>query len=277
MSNTKLFLTACAFLLVMSASSTFGQNSATTESASPNMQVQVRPDTASALSSSVSPEMSLASIAPGAPPRAPLPPGAGQADSDRPVLQQRNPRYKVEPDDTLSISFPLSPEFDQPILLVQPDGYINLPGATSICVKGLTVPEIVESLKKAYSGTLHDPIISVDLVDFQRPFFLVSGQVGKPGQYDLRHETTVSEAVATAGGFAPTAKTQVFLFHRVSTGWVEVKKLNIKDILNGKNVNEDAYLSTGDMIFVPEKTITKFRKYVPYNLGTGIYPTTPAF
>jgi len=192
-------------------------------------------------------------------------------NADQPKAQQRNPRYKVAPDDTLSIAFPLSPEFNQESVVVQPDGYINLEGADSLFVKGMSVPEIAKALKKAYSGTLHDPIISVDLVDFQKPFFIVSGQVGKPGEYDLRHETTVSDAIAIAGGFAPTAKTQVFLYHRVSPDWIEVKELNIKDILHGRNVNEDAYLSAGDRIFVPEKFITEFRKYVPYSLGTGTY------
>jgi polysaccharide biosynthesis/export protein len=193
-----------------------------------------------------------------------------------PTLQPRNPRYKVQPDDGLLISFPLSPEFNQPSgcttttscsVVVQPDGYIDLEGAGSLYVQGMTVPEVVQALKKAYSGILHDPIINVNLVDFQKPFFIVSGQVGKPGQYDLRHDTTVSEAIAIAGGFAPTAKTQVFLFHRVSSDWVEVKKLSLKDILHGKNANEDAQLLPGDMIFVPEKFITNFRKYVPYSIG----------
>jgi polysaccharide export outer membrane protein len=163
------------------------------------------------------------------------------------------------------------------MVLVQPDGYINIQGAESIYVKGMTVPEIIEALKKAYSGTLHNPIISVDLMDVQKPFFLVSGQVGKPGEYDLRHDTTVTEAIAIAGGFAPTAKSQVFLFHRVSNDWVEVKKLSLKDILHGKNANEDAQLSSGDMIFVPEKFITNFRKYVPYSVSgnAGGYTTLP--
>src|ERR1700692_1271991 len=127
-----------------------------------------------------------------------------QTAPDRPTLQQRNPRYKIQPDDGLVISFPLSPEFDQPshctqttncTLVVQPDGYIDVQGAGSVHVQGMTVPELVEALKKAYSGILHDPIIHVVLIDFQRPYFLVSGQVGKPGQYDLRHDTTVSEAI----------------------------------------------------------------------------------
>jgi len=197
-------------------------------------------------------------------------------DSNTPALQSRNPRYKIQRDDILSINFPLSPEFDQPKVMVQPDGYVNLQGVGSVNILDQTLPEVVETFKKAYSGILHEPIIDVDLVDFQRPFFLVQGQVMKPGEYDLRHDTTVSEAIATAGGFAPTAKTQVFLYHRVSKDWVEVKKLSIKDILAGKNLNEDAELSPGDMIFVPEKFITKFRKYVPYGVGTSI-ATTPAY
>lgn len=194
-----------------------------------------------------------------------------QSDPDRPALSQRDPRYKVQRDDTISISFPLSPELDQDNVMVQPDGYINLRSAASIRVQGMTVPEIVEALKKAYAGILHDPIISVDLIDFQRPYFIAWGQVGRPGQYDLRHDLTVSQAVAVAGGFTSGAKTQVFLFHRVSENWVEVKELKLKDIVHGKNANEDAEVQPGDTIFVPEKFITKFRKYVPYSLGTGTY------
>lgn len=208
--------------------------------------------------------------------QAPAANGASQhpSDPDRPALEHRNPRYRVLRDDVLLISFPLSPELVQTVTVL-PDGYINLQNAGSLYVQGLTVPEIVEALKKAYSTILHDPIINVDLIDFQRPFFIVSGQVNKPGQYDLRYDMTVTEGVAVAGGFAPTAKTQVFLFHRVSTDWVEVKKLKLNDILKGKNVNEDAHLVPGDMIFVPEKAITKFRKYVPYAIGTSL--TSSAF
>jgi polysaccharide export outer membrane protein len=194
-----------------------------------------------------------------------------QTSPDRPALQHRNPRYQVMRDDVMTISFPLSPELDQNVT-VQPDGYISLKNIGSIFIQGMTVPEIVETLKKAYSKVLHDPIITVDLTDFQKPFFIVNGQVGKPGQYDLRHDTTVSEAIAAAGGFLPTAKTQVFVYHRISAGWVEVKKLSLKDLLNGKNVNEDVQMQPGDMIFVPEKFITNFRKYVPYSVGLYLQP-----
>jgi polysaccharide export outer membrane protein len=191
-----------------------------------------------------------------------------QSSPDRPALQHRNSRYKVMRNDVITVSFPLSPELNQKVTVL-PDGYIILQNAGSVYIQGLTVPEIVDALKKAYSGLLHDPIIDVDLVDFQRPYFVVLGQVTKPGQYDLRYDMTVTQAVAVAGGFSPTAKTQLLLYHPISPTMMEVKRLNIKDILNGKNVNEEVHLSPGDMIFVPEKTITKFRKYVPYGVGTG--------
>jgi polysaccharide biosynthesis/export protein len=195
-----------------------------------------------------------------------------QSADDRPVLQQRNPRYRIVRDDVLMISFPLVPELNQK-LTVQPDGYINLQGAGSLYVQEMTVPELVDSLKKAYSKILHDPVIDVDLLDFQKPFFFVSGQVNKPGQYDLRAETTVSEAIAMAGGLAPSAKTQIFLYHRISPGWMEVRKVKLKDILNGKHVNEDSDMQSGDMVFVPEKFISNFRKYVPYSFGMYLNPT----
>jgi len=63
------------------------------------------------------------------------------------------------------------------------------------------------------------------------------------------------------------------IYHRVSPGWMEVKRYNLHDFLNGKNVNEDAEVKPGDMIFIPEKSITNFRKYVPYSLGLYATPT----
>jgi polysaccharide export outer membrane protein len=189
----------------------------------------------------------------------------------QPQLEQRYPRYVIQRQDVLLLSFPLSPEMNQTVT-VQPDGYINLQSAGSMHVQGMTVPDVGAAVKQAYAGVLNNPIVTVDLQDFQKPFFTVTGQVGKPGQYELRSDITVAEAVAVAGGLMSTAKTQqVFLFHRSSNDWFKVEKINLKDILNGKNVNEDAFIKPGDMVYVPESTITKFRKYVPYSVNAGSY------
>jgi polysaccharide biosynthesis/export protein len=197
-------------------------------------------------------------------------PTSARSDADHPAPAERNPRYRICRDDVLMLSFPLSPELNQKVI-VQPDGFISLQSAGYVHVEGLTVDGVVEAVKKAYAGTLNNPIVDVDLADFQKPFFVVLGQVGKPGQYDLRYDITVTQAIAVAGGFASSGKTQVLLYRAVSSNWAEVRELKINDILKGKNISEDVHLRPGDMIFVPEKAITKFQRYVPYSIPISAY------
>jgi len=186
--------------------------------------------------------------------------------AQHPVPADRNPRYRIGRGDVLLLSFPISPEMNQKVM-VQPDGFISLQSAGDLYVQGLTVRELSEAVKKSYAHVLHDPIVDVDLADFQKPLFTVLGQVGKPGQYDLRSDTTVTQAIAVAGGFTSNAKTQVFLYRAVSANWAEVRELKLNDILQGKNISEDVHLRPGDMIFVPDSFISKFKKYVPYSFN----------
>ena len=198
--------------------------------------------------------------------------GASSGDTNRPELQHR-PRYTIKKSDILILSFPVAPEYNQTIA-VQPDGYISLLGGGSVHVEGLDMDETRDAIRDAYNKAkvLKDAIVTVDVKDFQKPYFTVSGQVGKPGQYELRYDTTLTEALAVAGGLSSTSTQQAFLFHRESEGWFQVTKINLKQILNGKNTAEDPHLQPGDMVFVPENFITKFRKYVPYTLGVYYNP-----
>ena len=154
----------------------------------------------------------------------PNPPAqATDNDADHPKLRQRNPRYRVQADDILELSFRYTPEFDQEVT-VQPDGYVQLKGVpTDVHIQGQTIPEVINTLKGAYANILHDPVISVVLRDFEKPYFIAGGQVGKPGKYDLRGETSASQAIAIAGGFVDFAKNkQVLLFRRYTDDTVEV-------------------------------------------------------
>jgi polysaccharide export outer membrane protein len=185
-----------------------------------------------------------------------------------PSLQRRAPEYRIGRDDVLTITFPLTTEFNQTVT-VQPDGFISLMDGVSLRVQGLTIPEFTEQLRTAYHSVLHDPVIGIDVKDFQKPIFTIFGQVNKPGEYELRRDTTLPEAMALGGGLAPTSRTQVFLMRRMpGTSQFEVKKINLRLTLQGKVVEEQVYLQPGDVVFVPEKFITKFKKYVTYG-GVG--------
>ncbi len=180
-----------------------------------------------------------------------------------PGFQERSPRYRIRKGDSFDLDFALSPEFNQTVA-VQPDGYVTLKGIGSIFVEGQTMPELTETLKAAYAKTLHDPIITVDLKDFDKPYFIAAGQVTKPGKYDLRGPLTVTEAVAIAGGFNDSAKhSQVVLFRPASNGMFETKILNVKKLLASRNLSEDVYLQPGDMLYVPQSAFSKIRRYIP--------------
>jgi polysaccharide export outer membrane protein len=186
-------------------------------------------------------------------------------DAQRPALHQRYPRYRIRSSDVIDLSFRFTPEFNQEVT-VQPDGYIQARGLPAdVYVQGLTVSEMTAALQKAYSTILNEPEISVTLKDFDRPYFVAGGLVGKPGKYDLRGTTTATQAVAMAGGFADGAKnSQVVLFRKSnSDDWMEVKVLNLKEVLKGKNLNEDTVLQPGDMLYVPKSTWAKIEKFLP--------------
>ena len=187
-----------------------------------------------------------------------------------PVLQHRKSRYQLHSSDVLELSFPFTPEFNQAVT-VQPDGYITLRGVESIKVDGKTIPELVDLLRSTYAKILHDPVINVELKDFEKPYFIVGGEVGHPGKFDLRDETTAAQAVAIAGGLRDSAKhSQILLFHRVPKGWMQVKRLNLKKMLNDANLDEDAYLQAGDFLYVPKNTFSKIQRFIPSS-SMGMY------
>ena len=206
----------------------------------------------------------------------PSPPAqAANNDANRPKLHERNPRYRVHPDDILELSFRYTPEFDQEVT-VQPDGFVQLKGLTNdVHIQDQSIPEVIETLKKAYAGVLHDPVISVVLRDFEKPYFIAGGQVGKPGKYDLRGPTTATQAVAIAGGFVDFAKSkQVLLFRRYTDDTVEVKALDLKSILKKTgDPREDLMLQPGDMLYVPKTKMAAIDRFLPRtSLGTYFSP-----
>ena len=191
------------------------------------------------------------------------PHAASQENPGAPTLQRRYPRYLIAHGDGLSIQFTFVPDFNQ-TATVQPDGFINLREVGDMYVLGLTTQELTERIRQAYSKILHEPVVTVTLTDFEKPYFIVGGEVGRPGKFDLRGDTTVTQAVQIAGGFTEKAKhSQVILFRRVSDEWVETRKLDLKKMLHAGNLTEDLHLQPGDMLFVPQNTISKIEKFLP--------------
>lgn len=188
---------------------------------------------------------------------------------DRPALEKREWRYQLHPGDMLEVTFPFTPEFNQ-VVTVQPDGYVTLRGLGDVRIEGQTLPQLRQLLQTAYRNIVSEQMITVELKDFEKPYFIVDGEVGHPGKFELHGESTVAQALAIAGGIKDTAKhSQILLFRRVSDHWVSATKINLKEMLAQGNLREDPYLRPGDMLYVPKNAISKIKPYLPVpSLGT---------
>jgi hypothetical protein len=91
------------------------------------------------------------------------------------------------------------------------------------------------------------------------------------GQLQLMYYADPFYAIESSGGLTDTAKhSQVLLFRRVSSDWYEVKKVNVKRLMQAMDLNEDLHLQPGDLLFVPTSTVAKIKRFIPSS-GMGVY------
>lgn len=196
--------------------------------------------------------------------------GAGSDPTANPTLAKRGVRYQLHPSDLLEVNFRLSPEFNATVP-VQPDGYVTLPNLGSVLVAGLTLDEATANIRTKAAERLNEPEVTVALKQFETPYFIVGGQVANPGKVEKHGTVTVLAAVQLAGGFKEGAQTkQVVLIRQVDSERAETRLINYKYLLQHPQANEDIELQAGDMIYVPQNTLSKITPYVKL-ISPGVY------
>lgn len=192
---------------------------------------------------------------------------------DVPVLRASGGRYRVEVGDQVNVFFTIMRALDETVAVL-PDGVISLVGGPDINVRGLTLPEVDDAIRKAYAGILNPPIlVSATITNMEKPYFVVGGQVTNPGKFILHGPFTVAESIEAAGGFLlNTAKdSQVLLFRRSSTDWVQCRLINLKRVLNRAELQNDVDLQSGDLVFVPKNRLSKIQPFISYFMVYNVF------
>jgi protein involved in polysaccharide export with SLBB domain len=172
-------------------------------------------------------------------------------------------RYRLTPSDVIELRFPYVTEFDQ-IITVQPDGYASLRGVGDLRVQSRTLPELRQMLIEAYSPIIRDPAITIVLKEFEKPYFVATGEVLHPGKFELRGATTVTQALAFAGGLSKSAKhSQIVVFRRYSNELLEVKQVDVKRMFASRDLSEDLVLRPGDTLYVPRSRMSQIAPFLP--------------
>lgn len=129
------------------------------------------------------------------------------------------------------------------------DGSVALQFIGSVPVAGLTPVEAGVRIERLFAaGWLKKPQVAVNIVEYARSTFTVSGQVNRPGTFTLprNRSMTLLEAIGTAGHFNTRANQRAVLLKRGSRTY----EVNVKTIL--KKPETDVQLRDGDVIWVKE-------------------------
>jgi polysaccharide export outer membrane protein len=185
----------------------------------------------------------------------------------------RQPRYRLHAGDIITVDYRYTPEYNATIS-IQPDGFASLPFLGDMKLGGLTLAEAHDQLIAKADNRLNHPAITVGLKDFEKPYYIVGGEVGSPGRFEIRGRVTALRAIEMAGGFKMSSKaSQVLLIRPVSGADAETKLIDLKKVTDRRDLKEDVELQPGDLLVVPKTRLAKIEPYVRLaNFGMYLNP-----
>ena len=160
------------------------------------------------------------------------------------------PDYVIGADDILSVRF-WRDETMTADVVVRPDGKITLPLINDIQAAGLTPIALCNAVTEAARKFLvQPPTVSVLVKEIKSRKVYITGQVGKPGQYEMSGPMTVVQLITVAGGLAEFADSKNITVLRSEAGKNLSYKVNYDDISKGKSLTQNIALKPGDTVIV---------------------------
>lgn len=160
------------------------------------------------------------------------------------------PGYLIGPEDVLSIVFWRDKEMSADVV-VRPDGKVSLPLLNDVQAAGLTPEQLRANLVQAAGKYIEEPNASVVVKEIHSRKVFITGNVAKPGTYDLTGHMNVLQLVALAGGLLEYADSKHIVVIRNGSGGTEYHKFNYNDVIKQKHVDQNIALKPGDTVVVP--------------------------
>lgn len=166
---------------------------------------------------------------------------------------------RLGPEDVISVDVFDQPNYSRANITVPPNGRISYPLIGQVLVAGRTTDDLEKEFAEKLSEYIREPKVSVQLVQVHSMKFMVVGDVGSPGIYEMTRRMTVTEALAKAGyatRYGDLKKVSVLRMQ--ANNQMRNIPINMKDVERGKAQN--IYLAPGDTVVVPGnkyKTVEK--------------------
>jgi polysaccharide biosynthesis/export protein len=157
--------------------------------------------------------------------------------------------YVIGSDDTLHISVWKEPDLTA-TLPVRPDGKISLPLLNDLPAAGLTPMQLAASITEKLKKYIADPRVTVVVAAMNSRRIFVSGEVAHSGAMPLLPHMTMLQALSAAG-FTQFANLKKIYLLRTENGQQVKLPFNYKEVVKGKNPQQNIMLQPGDTVVVP--------------------------
>lgn len=154
---------------------------------------------------------------------------------------------------------------------IEPDGSIVFPYVGRIVAAGLTEEQLKNKIAAGLikADVVKNPQVLVELTTFGNQIS-ISGAVGEPGAYVFDRPTTLTQALAKAGGMREEAGAGgVVLRRHGKNGVVDVQRFDAAAILRGASPAQEVVLLNNDEIYVEQGMVFYLYGYVA---KPGQYP-----
>jgi polysaccharide export outer membrane protein len=171
------------------------------------------------------------------------------ASSSSPVAAN-DPDYKIGPQDVLTINVWKEPDVSREVP-VRPDGKISLPLLNDVEAAGLTPMQLANSLTDRLKKFISSPQVTIIVKEINSRRVYVIGEVVRAGTFPLLPKMTVLQIVSSCGGFTQFANPKKIYVLRTKDGKQTKIPFNYKEVVSGKNPEQNIELQPGDTIVVP--------------------------
>ena len=172
------------------------------------------------------------------------------AKANNPTAVMIDADYKIGPQDVVRIDVWKEPEISRTIP-VRPDGKVSLPLLNDVQAAGLTAIQLSNAIHDGLTKYLNNPQVTVTVMEINSRRVYITGEVNRPGALPLLPNMTVLQALSSGGGFTQFAKLKNIYVLRTEDGKQVKLPFNYREVVKGKNQEQNIVLLPGDVIVVP--------------------------
>jgi len=171
--------------------------------------------------------------------------------ADPPAMVATQTDYKIHAGDLLLVGVYDDPKMPPINVTVTPDGKFSFPLIGILVAGGKTPEQLRVEMETKLRKFVSEPVVTCSIVEVKGNVAYVIGQVAKPGAIVMNPAVNVLQALSIAGGGNAYAKLDSVIVIRNAVGGQRTLSFHYSQVSNGKNLEQNVQLESGDVVVVP--------------------------